>query len=210
MERKNTQPRGKLGTPFTWTKPHGLGDNKYIRDPLVWLRRTTSRRHLDSVLRNESIHREGVAILLNKSAQRSLIGYNPISERINTARLRTQIGATTIIQIYAPTSASSEEEADSFYHQLQQVITTTPSKDILIIMGDFNAKVGADWESWNGTLGKFGLDESNDRRERLLNFCALNNLCITNTFFKQKKDCKGVDVGVPWWHHKEQNWLYPD
>ena len=54
-------------------------------------------------------------------------------------------------------------------------------------MGDFNAKVGADWESWNGTLGKFGLDESNDRGERLLNFCALNNLCITNTFFKQKK-----------------------
>ena len=100
------------------------------------------------------------------------------------------IGATTIVQVYAPTSASSEEDIDSFYDQLQQTITTTPSKDILIIMGDFNAKVGSDWESWNGTLGKFGLGESNDRGERLLNFCALNNLCITNTFFKQKKIAK--------------------
>ena len=49
---------------------------------------------------NDSIHREGVAIILNKTAQRSLIGYNPVSERIISVRLRTQIGATTIVQVY--------------------------------------------------------------------------------------------------------------
>ena len=85
------------------------------------------------------------------------MGYNPISERIITARLCTQIGATTIIQVYAPPSASSEEEADSFYDQLQQVITTTPSKDILTIMGDLNAEVGTDWESWTAFLENLDL-----------------------------------------------------
>ncbi|XP_038055161.1 craniofacial development protein 2-like [Patiria miniata] len=139
---------------------------------------------------NDTTHREGVAILLNKAAQRALIGYNPISERIITARLHTQIGAITIIQIYAPTSASSDEDIDSFYDQLQQAINQIPSQDIQIVMVDFNAKVGTDWESWNGILGKFGLGDANDRGERLLNFCALNDLCISNTLFKQKKDSR--------------------
>ena len=146
---------------------------------------------------NDSIHREGVAIILNKTAQRSLIGYNPISERIISVRLRTQIGVTTIVQVYAPTTASSEEEITKFYDQLQRQIDTTPSQDILIIMGDFNAKVGTDWESWNGVLGKFGLGDANERGERLLNFCALNDLCITNTFFKQKKNLRGNGPGSP-------------
>ncbi|XP_072047001.1 craniofacial development protein 2-like [Amphiura filiformis] len=139
---------------------------------------------------NESIHRKGVAIILNKTALRSLMGYNPILERLISARLRTQIGAATIIQAYAPTSSSTEEEADQFYDQLQQTIDNTPSQDILITMGDFNSKVGTDWESWNGILGKFGYGESNERGERLLNFCAQNELCISNTCFKQKKESR--------------------
>ncbi|XP_072025129.1 craniofacial development protein 2-like [Amphiura filiformis] len=118
------------------------------------------------------------------------MGYNPISERLISARLRTQIGAATIIQAYAPNSSSTEEEADQFYDQLQQTIDNTPSQDILITMGDFNSKVGTDWESWNGILGKFGYGESNERGERLLNFCAQNDLCISNTFFKQKKESR--------------------
>ena len=90
------------------------------------------------------------------------------------------------------TSASSEEEADSFYHQLQQVITKTPFKNILIIMGALNAKVGT--ESWNGTLARFGLNESNKRGERLLIFCALNILCI-RTFSSNRKILLGNGRG---------------
>ena len=89
---------------------------------------------------NDFTDRKGVAIILNKTAQRSLMGYNPISERLISARLRTQIGAATIIQVYAPTSSSTEEEADQFYEQLQQTIDNTPSQDILITMGDLIPK----------------------------------------------------------------------
>ena len=54
-------------------------------------------------------------------------------------------------------------------------------------MGDFNAKVGKDWEPWNGTLGRFGIGEQNERGEKLLSFCTVNNLCISNTLFKESK-----------------------
>ena len=113
MEGKNAQPRGEFGTPFhelnhmDWeiiglSETHWCDAGELCRDSIQIL-----------CCGNESIHREGVAILLNKSAQRSLIGYNPISAGIISARLRTQIGATTIVQVYAPTSASCEEEIDS-------------------------------------------------------------------------------------------------
>ena len=104
---------------------------------------------------NDTTHREGVNVfILNKQAQRALIGYAPISEIIISLRLHTQIGAATI-QGYAPTSASTEDEADKLYDLLQQAINQIPTQDILIVMGDFNAKVGRDWKSWNGIIGKF-------------------------------------------------------
>ncbi|XP_072021447.1 uncharacterized protein [Amphiura filiformis] len=113
-----------------------------------------------------STHRAGVALILNKNAQRSLLGYNPISERLITARLRTQIGTATIMQVYAPTTSYPDEDIEDFYDQLQLEINKTPSQDILIIMGDFNAKVGIDWEPWNGVIGKFGIGEANDRESK--------------------------------------------
>ena len=67
-----------------------------------------------------------------------------------------------------------------------QTNTTPPPKDIWIIMGDLSAKVGIDWESWNGTFGKIGLGVPNDIGERMLIFfvCALNNLFIYYLFIK--------------------------
>ncbi|XP_072048553.1 craniofacial development protein 2-like [Amphiura filiformis] len=136
---------------------------------------------------NEDFHRKGVALVLNKNAQKSLLGYNPISQRIISARLRTQVGAATIIQVYAPNTSNTEEEMDEFYEDLQRTINEAPSQDMLIVMGDFNSKVGKDWEPWNGILGKYGCGERNQRGEKLLNFCATNNLCISNTKFNQSK-----------------------
>ena len=64
---------------------------------------------------NDSTHRAGVAIILNKNTQRALLGYNPISERLITARVRTQIGAATIMQVYAPTTSYSDDDVEDFY-----------------------------------------------------------------------------------------------
>src|SRR6218665_2508694 len=87
----------------------------------------------------------------------------------------------------APTTGSTEQEMDEFYSILQQTIQEIPSQDLTIVMGDFNAKVGRDWETWGGALGKHGFGEENDRGERLLNFCLNNNLQVMNTVFYQRK-----------------------
>ena len=62
-----------------------------------------------------------------------------------------------------------------------------PRHDIIVMAGDFNAKVGRDSDTWRGTIGKFGWGDMNDSREKLLQFCATNDLKILNTFFEQKK-----------------------
>ena len=136
---------------------------------------------------DERLHRKGVALILNKTAHRALIGYNPISSRLITARFHTQIGAVTVIQVYAPNTGDPDEVADEFYDELQHAVNTTPSSDMLVIMGDFNAKVGSDNENWQDNIGKFGYGERNNRGELLLHFCASNGLFITNTCFKQSK-----------------------
>jgi hypothetical protein len=76
---------------------------------------------------------------------------------------------------------------DEFYNDLQDTLQGVSSHDMLMVIGDFNAKVGQNWQSWNGVIGKFGIGSENDRGERLLQFCQSNNLVITNTMFKQTK-----------------------
>ncbi len=139
---------------------------------------------------NDSIHRAGVALILNKAAQNALLGYNPISQRLISARFMTQGGAATVIQVYAPNTADNENEVDDFYNQLQTAINDTPNKDLIIIMGDFNAKIGQEWTDWENVMGHYGYGTSNARGEKLLNFCAVNNLFVTNTMFKQTKDSR--------------------
>ena len=77
-----------------------------------------------------------------------------------------------------------------FYEQLQRTINETPNQDILILMGDFNAKVGQDHHNWPDVIGKFGYGDMNQRGENLLSFCAKNDLYITNTNLKHKANRK--------------------
>jgi len=136
----------------------------------------------------EDIHRSGVALVLSPMAQKALMGYNPVNDRIITARFRTMIGCMTVCQVYAPTTAASDNDIDDFYSRLQVVFSSMPKNDIIILMGDFNAKVGRQNLDSNGVVGKFGYGERNERGDRLTAFCGLNELVITNTHFKQSKD----------------------
>ena len=80
----------------------------------------------------------------------------------------------TLIQCYAPTILASDEEVENFYSTLQETMDSIPNRDIKVLMGDFNAKVGQG--STNAAGGKFGLGEQNVRGEDLLEFCSSNNL----------------------------------
>ena len=135
-------------------------------------------------------HRRGVALVLSKTAQKALIGYNPISERIIMARFQAFIGELIVIQVYAPTADSSDKDINEFYDVLQMTMATLPSKACVVLMGDFNAKVGDSECAANSVIGKFGYGNSNARGEQLLNFCGINDLVIANTLFKQGKESR--------------------
>ena len=91
----------------------------------------------------------------------------------------------TVIQVYAPTSNAEEAEVERFYEDLQDLLELTPRKDVLFIIGDWNAKVGS--QGTPGGTGKFGLGVQNEAGKRLIEFCQENTLVIENTLFQQHK-----------------------
>ena len=91
----------------------------------------------------------------------------------------------TVIQAYAPTSNAEEAEIERFYEDLQDLLELTPKKDVLFIIGDWNAKVGS--QETPGVTGKFGLGICNEAGQRLIEFCQENTLVIANTLVQQHK-----------------------
>ena len=90
-----------------------------------------------------------------------------------------------IIQVYAPTSNAEEAEVEWSYEDLQDPLELTPKKNVLFIIGDWNAKVGS--QETPGITGKFGLGVKNEAGQKLIEFCQENALVIANTFFQQHK-----------------------
>ena len=91
----------------------------------------------------------------------------------------------TVIQIYAPTNNTEEAEAGQFYEDLQDLLELTPQKDVLFIIGNWNAKAGS--QETPGITGKCGLGMWNEAGQRLIEFCQENALVIANTLFQQHK-----------------------
>ena len=89
----------------------------------------------------ESLRRNGVAIMVNKTVRNTVLGCNLKNERMISVRLQGKPFNITVIQVYAPTS--NAEEAEWFYENLQDLLERTPPKDVLFIIGDWNAKVGS-------------------------------------------------------------------
>ena len=77
-----------------------------------------------------------------------------------------------VIQCYAPTNDADEDKKDTFYQQLQDVIDSKGNTDITIVMGDFNAKIGADNTGYEDTMGTQGLGQMNENGERFADMCA--------------------------------------
>ena len=135
----------------------------------------------------------GVAIALSNQARRSWEEagsvFHPVSERILRIRIKTHFGHASIIAVYAPTNPTTPSDAtvsDAFYQQLQTTLAAVPVRDMVIIMGDLNARVGSDNAKWKSVMGCHSPDQRNENGERLLDFCACNDLVITNTCFPHK------------------------
>ena len=91
----------------------------------------------------------------------------------------------TVIQVYAPTSIAEQAEVEQLYEDLQDLLERTAKKDVLFIIGDWNAKVGS--QEIPGVTGKFGLGVQNEAGQRLIEFCQENALVIANTLLQQRK-----------------------
>ena len=110
----------------------------------------------------------------------------------------------TVIQVYAPTSNAEEAEVELFYEDLQNLLELTPQKDVLFIIGDWNAKVGS--QETPGVTGKFGLGIRNEAGQRLTEFCQENALVIANTLFQQHKR-RFYTWTSPDGQHQNQNYI---
>ena len=133
----------------------------------------------------ESHRRNAVAIMVNKRVQNAVLGCNLKNDRMISVRFQGKPFNITVIQAYAPISNAEAAEVERFYEDLQDLLELTPKKDVLFIIGDFNAKVES--QEIPGVTGKFGLGVQNEAGKRIIEFCQENTLVIANTLFQQHK-----------------------
>ena len=117
----------------------------------------------------ESLRRNGVAIMVNKRVQNAVLGCNLKSDRMISVCLQGKPFNITVIQVYAPNSNTEKTEVERLYEDLQDLLELTPKKDVLFIIGDWNAKVGS--QETPGVTGKFGPGMRNEAGQRIIKFC---------------------------------------
>ncbi|XP_056022186.1 craniofacial development protein 2-like [Ostrea edulis] len=123
---------------------------------------------------------------MSKDASKGLIGWKPINDRLITARFNTNYGKLSIIQCYTPTNEDTDEMKEEFYNTLILLIQEVPKHDVLMVMGDLNAKVGQDNTGFENIMGKEAVGLINDNGERLIEMCITNNLVIGGSLFQHK------------------------
>ena len=161
---------------------HGTGMGEFNSDD-----------HYIYYCRQESLRRNGVAIMVNKRVQNAVLRCNLKNDRMISVHFQRKPLNITVIQVYAPTSNAEEAEAEWFYEDLQDLLELTPKKDVLFITGDWNTKVGS--QETPELTGKFGFGIWNEAGQGLIEFCQENALVIANTIFQQ---------------HKRRHWTSPD
>ena len=116
----------------------------------------------------ESLRRNGVALLVNKRVQNAVFGCSLKNNRMISVHFQGKPFNITVIQVCAPTSNAEETEAEQFYEDLQDLLELTPKKDVLFITRGWKAKVGS--QEILGVTGKFGLGVQNEAGQRLTEF----------------------------------------
>ena len=130
--------------------------------------------------------------MVNKRVRNAVLGCNLKNDRMISVRFQGKPFNITVIQAYAPTSNVEEAEVEQFYEDLQDLLELTPKKDVLFIIGDWNAKVGS--QETRGVTGKFGLGIRNEAGQRLIEFCQENALVRANTLFQQQEKTLHMDI----------------
>lgn len=159
---------------------------------------------------------EGVGIVLDPVLSEAWRNggevWNPVSSRIVTLRLLLSenevpgLGSRpfylSLISVYAPTHRSCPDVKNEFYNDLQASLDSVPKDDMLILVGDFNARVGStpreEDSVWHGVRGYHGVGEMNESGENLLSFCAMNELIVMITMFEKASVFKYSYMATSW------------
>jgi len=128
----------------------------------------------------------GVAVWIHRKIAVALVGYEPVSDQVLVVRLNAKPRNITLIQVYGPMTAATDEEMERFYQDLSQTVKQVRKTDMLLIMGDFSAKVGRrEPPTMSSAAGLYGLGETNEAGEQLEDFCLEHEMALANTMFKQ-------------------------
>jgi endonuclease/exonuclease/phosphatase family metal-dependent hydrolase len=160
------------------TKKKGKGSARYNNYILIY----------SGKCRSERAH-SGVGILLNEKYEHTIkddIDY--VSDRILRVTLSINNTSVHLISIYAPDICKPREETEEFYNKLQDTIEHLPSSDKVIILGDFNARIGK--HEIQGIKQRFNEDVLNENGVQLIDFCSRNEMRINNTFYPHKEQHK--------------------
>eukprot|EP00914_Ancora_sagittata_P034052 GHVO01068819.1.p1 GENE.GHVO01068819.1~~GHVO01068819.1.p1 ORF type:complete len:252 (-),score=25.77 GHVO01068819.1:1134-1889(-) len=127
----------------------------------------------------------GVGMMVTSRVKEAITEVRPVSNRVMAMRVEARPRALHFIRVHMPTSASEEEEVKKVYADIQKIIDNIPKRERLVVMGDFNSKIGADCQ--HEACGKFGLGETNERGEILLDWMESNGMIATSTCFQHRE-----------------------
>lgn len=146
---------------------------------------------------NDRPREYGTGFIVIGRARNAVMGFNPIDERLCSLRIRGKFFNYTLINAYAPTEDKDNDMKELFYEKLVEVYDRAPKRDIKIVLGDLNAKIGRE-VFYRPTIGKYSLHEnSNDNGTRVVDFAASRNMVASSTYFQHKNIHKAT-------------WLSPD
>ena len=125
-----------------------------------------------------------------------------VNDRLMTLQLPlSNKRSVTLVSAYAPTMTNPDDVKDKFYEELDTVISAVPHSEKLVVLGDFNARVGTDYQTWEGIIGRHGTGRCNSNGLLLLKTCATHELVITNTLFRLPTRKK-----TTWMHPRSRHW----
>ena len=138
--------------------------------------------------RKDDIHEQGVGLLLSPEVSKSLLDWKPLGPRMLRARFNSRYTKLTVIVCYAPTEEAEEDMKDGFYEQLQAAVEDVKMHDMLLIIGDFNARTGNTNTGRESVIGRHGLRSHllNDNGDRMCGFCESNRLVVGSTLFQHR------------------------
>jgi exonuclease III len=139
---------------------------------------------------------QGVGFIIKRSLEHSIIDFEPINSRLCKIRIKGKFYNTTVVNVYTRTESAKEEQKEQFYEDLNRCCDQIPKRDALLILGDFNAKIGKELAN-QSVAGQHTIhEETSENRLILCQFAEANESLISSTCFEHKDVHKGIYKGI--------------